>query len=167
MLHWTIWNRHASLDTHLKPTCPIGDWHVWSTTHRRLTCLIRDQHTCLIGDTLENDMPNRRPTKDRHAWLEPLHYSNIYINNQKVYKNKYIWIYTVSKFRFDSAGMLVSDGSSQACRFPIRHVGLRSGRSVSAGECQSPIRQIGLLWVFDRSLIKKIFSWTPCFISCK
>ena len=133
MLHWTIWNRHASLDTHLKPTCPIGDWHVWSTTHRRLTCLIRDQHTCLIGDTLENDMPNRRPTKDRHAWLEPLHYSNIYINNQKVYKNKYIWIYT-------------------CVEIPIwlcRHVGLRwvfTGLSVSNQACRSPIRQIGLRW---------------------
>ena len=38
----TQWRpRHASLETHLKPTCPI-----------------KDQQTCLIGDTLETDMPN-------------------------------------------------------------------------------------------------------------
>ena len=42
MLHWRpIWNRHTPSETHLKPTCPIGD-----------------QHTCLIGDTLETDMPD-------------------------------------------------------------------------------------------------------------
>ena len=53
-------SRHASLETHLKPTKPIGD-----------------QQKCLIGDRLKTDMPNQKPTRDQHAWLESLHYSNL------------------------------------------------------------------------------------------
>ena len=49
--HWRP--RPASLETHLKPTCPIGH-----------------QHTCLIGDTLETDIPNQKPTRDQNAGLE-------------------------------------------------------------------------------------------------
>ena len=45
---------------------------------RRPTCLIKDRHTCLIGDTLEI-----------HACLiRVLTFANI--NRHKVYKNKYI-----------------------------------------------------------------------------
>ena len=70
---WALTHRrlqHASLETQLKMTCPIGDQHVWPTTIQRLTCLIRDQITWLIRDILETDMPNKRPTRDRYAWLE-------------------------------------------------------------------------------------------------
>ena len=60
----------------------IGDRHAWSEADMlglRPTRLIRDQHTCLIGDTFKTDMSNRRPTRDRHARLES-YIIPIYIN---------------------------------------------------------------------------------------
>ena len=82
----------------------------------------------------------------------------IHINKQKVYKNKYIYIYVyVMKFRSESACMLLSNGSSQACQSPmglrsgmldsnawIGHVGLQSGMSVSDKACQSSIKHDSL-----------------------
>ena len=76
--------------------------------------------------------------------------------------------------RLDSAGMLVFDGSPQACwslmghvglewfsdlacRSPMEHVGLQSGMSVSNGACRSPIRLVGLRWISDRSPIIILF----------
>ena len=53
------------------------------------------------------------------------------------------------QFRLDSADMFVSDGSPQACRISMGHVGLRWGMSVFDGACRSlmgmssPIRHIG------------------------
>ena len=65
MLHRRpIWNRHAPSEIDMIGLKP--------------TCLIRDQHAYLIGDTLETYMPNQIPTRDRHAWLKFFHYSNIY-----------------------------------------------------------------------------------------
>ena len=93
MLH--LRPKHASLETHLKPTWPFWDRHAGFTTHQRPTCLVWDQYTCLFRDTLETDIPNRRPTRDRHAWLEsfgvPIYK---YINKLKVCK-KSIFRYVV------------------------------------------------------------------------
>ena len=59
MLHQIpICNRHAPSETDMSDRQPIGD-------RLRLKCLIRDQRTCLIGDILNTDMPNRSPTRDR------------------------------------------------------------------------------------------------------
>ena len=47
------------------------------------------------------------------------------------------------KFQFDSAGMLISDGSPEACRSSMGFVGLQWDMSVSDQACWSPIRHIG------------------------
>ena len=112
-------------------------------------------------------LPNRRPIWDRHALFESWHYSNI--NKQNMYK-----------FRLDSAGMSVSDGSSEACQSLMGNVGLRSGMLVPDEACRGlrwvadrayrsqmvlPIRHIGLRWVSDRSPIVIILSWINYFSS--
>ena len=48
------------------------------------------------------------------------------------------------KFQFDSAGMLISDGSPEACRSSMGFVGLQWDMSVSDQACRSPIRHAGL-----------------------
>ena len=48
--------------------------------------------------------------------------------------------------------------SDQACWYPIRHVGPRSGKLVSYETCWSPMRHVGLRWgmsVFDE------VCWSP------
>ena len=70
----------------------------------------------------------------------------------------YLNIYEL-KFRLDSAGMMVTDGCTQACQSPMRNVSyrwgklvsdgfemvLQSGMSVSDEACQ------GLRWVSDNN----------------
>ena len=46
------------------PTCLIDSPSETGIVGMRLTYLIRDQLTCLIGDTLETDMTNRSPTRE-------------------------------------------------------------------------------------------------------
>ena len=62
--------------------------------------------------------------------------------------------------------------SEKACRSPIRHVGLRwsmlkSSMGLRSGILVSDGSPIGIQWVFDRSPIILIFSWTLCNIICK
>ena len=134
---------------------PIGDWHARSETHRRPTCLIRYQHA-----SSETNMSHRRPIGDQHAWLET--------NRRPTCLMRHFcrrW------------GMLVSD---EACRSPMRHVGLQWGISVSGGmlvsdmACPSLMGHVdlrgvtdqasrspmGFRWVSDRSPIIIIFSGT-------
>ena len=79
------------------------------------------------NDPSEIDLPDRSPIRDRHDYLELLHYSNI--NKQKVYKTKQI-LTNVLKLRLDSADMSVSDG---ACQSPM---GLRIGMYVFDEACR-------------------------------
>ena len=135
---------------------PFGDWHAWSKTHRRLTCLIRDQS--------ETDMSDRRPFGDQYAWSEtapgqdiisygfPMwHVSLRWVSAEACWSPKRHvcprWGMSVSDEAIQSPmglrwGMSVSDGSL------IGHAGLWGGMSVSDG---SPMRHIGLWWVSDQA----------------
>ena len=121
------------------PDCePIGDRNACSETNmpdQRPTYLIRDQHTCLIGDTLETDMPNRRSTRDQHAWLDRVLTLFRYILKSK----NDIKIYIFQN----------SDWTPLVWRSPMglhRHVGHRWGISVSDGTWWSPMGHVGLRW---------------------
>ena len=124
-----------------------------SETHRRPTCLIGvplETSTCFIGnlDKLywrpicnrhapsETVMPDRQPIGNQNAWFKTAVYSDLY----------------VFKFRLDSIGMLVSNGSPQPCRFLMGNVGFRwRMMSVSIGAYRSPMGHVGLRWVGLRS----------------
>ena len=139
--------------------------------------LLSETHRRSIGDLTEIDKPYRRPIWDinmlhrrpiwnRHAPSE----TDMYKNKQIVYK---IYIF---KFRLDSAGMLVVDGSPQTCRSPMGHVSLWW---VFDLECWSPMGHVGLWWNMSRSMmglrlgrsvsngspIIIIYSWTRQFLS--
>ena len=73
---------------------------------------------------------------DNSSYIIPIN-----INKQKVYKNKYIYI-NVSKFGLDSADMLVSVWSPQACWSGACLSPM--GKAVSDGTCRSPMEYVGI-----------------------
>ena len=118
----------------------IRDRHAWSETNRRPTCLIGDRHA-----SSETDMSDWRPIRD--TWVS----SEACQSPIRHVGHGLRWVF------------------DEACRSPIRHAGLRL---VSCQACWSPMglwsdmsvsdgSPIGLRWVFDRSPIILIFSWTP------
>ena len=159
----------------------------------------------LIRDPTETDLPDQRPMGDRHAWSEthraigdlhdwsethrrptcPTRDLTIWITKQKVFKNKYIQIY-VFTFWYDSACISISGGSplhrhvgtsvsNLTCRFPIRHVSLRSDMLISDQTCLSLIKNVGHRWVFDKAcrsairygslrLVSDQACWSPIFL---
>ena len=111
--------QHASLENPSETDMP----------HWRPTCLIREQHTCLIGDTLKTHMPSQRLTRDRHAWLDSDWTPQACWSSMGLHKHDDLrW------------GMSVSDG---VCRSPMECVGFQWSMSISN---ESPIRHVGLRW---------------------
>ena len=124
------------------PTCLIRDL---SETHQWLTCTIKyplESLTCFIGNLSETNMPHQRL-----ACLikNPLD-TDMNINKHKVYKI-IIFKYTLCEFQLDSAGMSVSDGSPQACRYLMGHVCLWWGMSDYDEACRSMMGHVCLRWV--------------------
>ena len=162
---------------------PIGDQHAWSETHQWPKCLIGDQDAwlethwrpkCLIRDPSETDMPCQKPIDDQHASLEtnmldrrptlgkicfsygsPMQHvglrSGIWVSDKGYRSPMGLWL-----------GMSVFD---DACRSPMRHVGLRWGMSVSDETCRSLLRQVGLRWVFNQACRSPMSLRSPMSIS--
>ena len=107
---------HAQLEIHQRLTCLVGDWRVWSETNQRPTCIIQDPS--------ETDI--------------------ILIKICTKYKNKYISI-NLFEFLLNSAVMLVSNGSPQACQSLMVHVGLQWVYDLACWSLMGP------WYVFDRS----------------
>ena len=144
---------------------PIADWHAWSETHRRPTCLIGDPSQTDMPDQrpkgdclawLETNMPNRIPTcliVYQHAWAkthwrptcligDPQSIRNIYLTSDRLrVKNVHIRYLNTPFKRMIGLPCIwyLLWCSDQECWSPIRHVGLRSGMLVSDQACQSPM----------------------------
>ena len=109
---------------HQRPTCPIKT-NMPVETHRSPACLRSLTFTYIF-----------------------IHFAYFYRNNLRTvisYVGLWIGMYVVLW-----SGMLVFN---KAYRFPTKHVGLRSGMSVSDQECRSLIRHASLQWVSDEACL--------------
>ena len=161
-------------ENHRKPRClierrPIRDRHTWSETYWR--------PTCLNGDL---DMLHRRSIRDRHSWLETNTHRRrpdedqhgcVVQSDSKRINQIYLFLHTLCLVLIflnnvrslitvhDRSGESLISHVSLLSGFQFQ-IGLRSGMSVFDG---SPIRHVGLQWVFNGSPMRLLFTWTQLF----